>query len=73
MALEPPDMDLETRGVEALLAAEREALSSGGGGEDVAAMLQKAIAQYREFKSPRSESHLTVTMAEELKSSHKYR
>ncbi len=70
MSLEPPDMELETRGVEALLHVEKTKTDHSSAIVD---LLQKAIAQFRTFRSPRSESHLTVTMAEELKDSKKYK
>ena len=38
----------------------------------IVGLLRQAIEQYQIFRSPRSESHLTVQMAEELKSAQKY-
>ena len=47
--------------------------AEGEGGEVIVGLLQAAIAQFRKFRSPRSESHLTVNMAEELKTAQRYR
>ncbi len=71
VSLEPPDMELETAGVHALLHRERG--RAGQSAPHVIGLLQRAIAQFRTFRSPRSESHLTVSMAEELKTAQRYR
>ncbi len=70
VALEPPDMELETSGIQALLHRERDGVEHS---EDIIELLKQSIAQFKAFRSPRSESHLTVTMAEELKSAERYR
>lgn len=62
-------MELETLGVQALLYCEKHNVDHSA---KIIDLLQKAIAQFKAFKSPRSESHLTVTMAEELKSARRY-
>ncbi len=70
VSLEPPDMEMETQGVQALLHHERNQVDHSSG---IIGLLQKAIAQFKNFRSPRSESHLTVNMAEELKTAQKYK
>ncbi len=60
----------ESAGIQALLHHERHRVDHSAG---IIRLLQRAIAQFRDFRSPRSESHLTVSMAEELKTSKKYR
>jgi hypothetical protein len=70
VALEPPDMDLETSGIQALLHCERNNVEHS---KEIIELLKRSIGQFNAFRSPRSESHLTVTMAEELKSAERYR
>ena len=65
VAIEPPEMEAETSGNSALLFHEKTKIKHS---QIIIDLLEKAIAQFQAFKSPRSKSHLTVTMAEELKS-----
>lgn len=69
ISLEPPNQDLEQSGIQALVLHEKKFAHS----EEIIGLLQKAIDQFRVFKSPRSESHLTVIKAEELKAAKRYR
>ena len=71
VAIEPPDMETERAGIQAL--QYREKTLSPSHSEVIVGHLKQAIEQYQIFKSPRSESHLTVQMAEELKSAQKYK
>ena len=64
VSIEPPDMELEQKGISALLFRERNLKPTHS--EVIVAILRKAIEHYKIFKSPRAESNLTVTMAEEL-------
>ena len=70
VAIEPPDMETERAGIQALQFRERTLIPSHS--EVIVNLLRQAIEQYQIFRSPRSESHLTVQMAEELKSAQKY-
>ena len=69
MAIEPPEMQLENEGIKALMFREKNLKPNHS--EIIVELLGKAIEQFQMFKSPRSESHLTVQMAEELKSAQK--
>ena len=71
VAIEPPDMETERAGIQALQYREKTLTPSHS--EVIVEHLKQAIEQYQIFRSPRSESHLTVQMAEELKSAQKYR
>ena len=71
VAIEPPDMEIEKAGIKALLFRERTLTPPHS--EMIVSLLRQAIEQYQIFRSPRSESHLTVQMAEELKSAQKYK
>ena len=71
VAIEPPDMETERAGIQALQFREKALTPSHS--EVIVGLLRQAIEQYQIFKSPRSESHLTVQMAEELKSAQKYK
>ena len=71
VAIEPPDMEGERAGIKAIQFRERTLTPSHS--EVIVVLLRQAIEQYQIFKSPRSESHLTVQMAEELKSAQKYK
>ena len=71
VAIEPPDMETERAGIQAL--QHREKTLTPSHSEVIVGHLKQAIEQYQIFKSPRSESHLTVQMAEELKSAQKYK
>ena len=71
VAIEPPDMETERAGIQALQFRERTLTPSHS--EVIVSLLRQAIEQYQIFRSPRSESHLTVQMAEELKSAQKYK
>ncbi|TRY69565.1 hypothetical protein TCAL_07632 [Tigriopus californicus] len=70
VALEAPDMDIENTGIQALLHHEKEQVQHS---EIIIALLEKSIEQFSVYKSPRSQSHLRVTMAEELKSAQRYK
>ena len=70
VAIEPPDMESERAGIKALQFREKALVSSHS--DVIVGLLRQAIEQYQIFRSPRSESHLTVQMAEELKSAQKY-
>ena len=67
VSIEPPDMDLEQKGISALLFKERNIKPSHS--EIIVSLLGKAIEHFKIFKSPRAESNLVVQMAEELVSS----
>ena len=71
VAIEPPDMETERAGIQALQYREKSLTPSHS--EIIVGHLKQAIEQYQIFRSPRSESHLTVQMAEELKSAQKYK
>ena len=63
-------MELENVGIQALLHHERNNVSHN---DNIIELLKSAIVQFKAFRSPRSESHLTVIMAEELKNAQRYR
>ena len=67
VSIEPPDMELEQKGISALLFRERNLQPTHS--EIIVELLGKAIEHYKIFRSPRAESNLTVNMAEELVSS----
>ena len=67
VSIEPPDMELEQKGISALLFRERNLKPTHS--EVIVDILGKAIEHYKIFRSPRAESNLTVTKAEELVSS----
>ena len=62
-------MEQESAGIQALLYTEKTSVQHS---ELILGLLEKAIHQFKVFNSPRSENHLKVTMAEELKSAQKY-
>lgn len=68
VSIEPPDMELEQKGINALLYRERNLKPSHS--EVIVDLFRKAIEHYKIFRSPRAESNLVVQMAEELVSSH---
>lgn len=70
VAIEPPDMETERAGIRALRFREKASLADRS--EAIVQLLQNAINQLQIFRSPRSESHLMVQMAEELKFAQKY-
>lgn len=63
-------MEIENTGIQALLHHEKERVQHS---EIIIELLEKSIEQFRVYKSPRSQSHLRVTMAEELKSAQRYK
>ena len=63
-------MEIENAGINALLFRERTLNPTHS--DVIVGLLRQSIEQYQIFRSPRSESHLTVQMAEELKSAQKY-
>ncbi len=69
VAIEPPDMELEQKGIDALVY--KEAHLNPSHVDLIVALQRKAIEHYRLFKSPRAERNLVVQMAEELVSSQK--
>ena len=69
VSIEPPDMELEQKGISALKYRERHLEPTHSA--RIVSILRKAIEHYKIFKSPRAESNLTVNMAEELVSSQK--
>ena len=64
VSIEPPDMELEQKGISALLFRERNLKPTHS--EVIVDLFRKAIEHYRIFRSPRAESNLVVQMAEEL-------
>ena len=64
-------MELERAGIRALLFRERTLKPSHS--DRIVELLSKAIEQFRAFRSPRAQSHLSVQMAEELMAAQKYR
>ena len=70
VSIEPPDMELERAGIRALLFRERTVRPTHS--ELIVGLLAKAIEQYRTFRSPRAQSHLSVQMAEEMMVGQKY-
>ena len=64
-------MELERAGIRALLFRERTLRPTHS--DRIVGLLAKAIDQYRTFRSPRAQSHLSVQMAEELMAGQKYR
>jgi len=70
VAIEPPEMQLENEGIKALQFREKNLDPNHS--HAIVELLRKATLQYQMFRSPRSESHLTVQMAEELKFAGKY-
>ena len=64
VSIEPPDMELEQKGISALLFRERNLKPTHS--EVIVDLFRKAIEQYKIFRSPRAESNLVVQMAEEL-------
>jgi hypothetical protein len=71
VSIEPPEMELERAGIRALLFRERTLRPTHS--DRIVGLLAKAIDQYRTFRSPRAQSHLSVQMAEELMAGQKYR
>ena len=63
-SIEPPDMELEQKGISALLFRERNLKPTHS--EVIVDLFRKAIEHYKIFRSPRAESNLVVQMAEEL-------
>ena len=64
ISIEPPDMELEQKGISALLFRERNLKPTHS--EVIVDLFRKAIEHYKIFRSPRAESNLVVQMAEEL-------
>ena len=64
ISIEPPDMELEQKGISALLYRERNLKPTHS--EVIVDLFRKAIEHYKIFRSPRAESNLVVQMAEEL-------
>lgn len=64
-------MELERAAIRALLFRERTLRPTHS--DLIVALLGKAIEQYRSFRWPRAQSHLSVQMAEELMAGQKYR
>ncbi len=64
-------MEVERAAIRALLFRERTLRPTHS--DLIVALLAKAIEQYRLFRWPRAQSHLSVQMAEELMAGQKYR
>jgi len=63
-------MEQERVGIRALLFREKELRSTHS--KMIVNLLAKAIEQFKNFRSPRSQSHLSVQMAEELMAGQNY-
>ena len=59
VSIEPPDMELEQKGISALVFREKTMKPTHS--EIIVDLLKKAIDHYRTFRSPRAESNLTVS------------
>ena len=60
VSIEPPDMELEQKGISALVFREKTMKPTHS--EIIVDLLKKAIDHYRTFRSPRAESNLTVSI-----------